>query len=229
MALWTLITWGLMTVILSPLFTSILGWQFLREGEMVIGNRALLEWLISPGGLLYLVLFGGLAIVGAVIHFAGLFQIVTNDLEGQPTHILGTTLQIIPRIPSLVRLCLYAAGAGVGLLIPLLLAYGTALYTLTGEFDLIHYLQPQPDSWKWAVSGAISITLLWLVGVAVLAGRSILALPAYLDGYRPIRKAFSQSWEITNRKAGRILRVLFISVTFWVVIRLLVDSILFIG
>jgi hypothetical protein len=112
MAGWTLLVWAAVATVLVPLSSGLLGWQLLRGSRAVVGNEALVGWLLTPLGLLYLLMAGGLTLTAAVVRYAGLFHIVTDDMEGRPTSVRRTALRLAPRLPALFRLCVVAVAAG---------------------------------------------------------------------------------------------------------------------
>ncbi len=225
---WTLLTWGGVVLVLVPLSSGFLARGFLRGDRRVVGNEELLAWALTPGGLLYLLLAGGLLLVAGTVRFAGIFQIVTAELEGARVDLRRTALGLIPRLPSLVRLCVGVVALGTLVALPILMVLGGVYLTLLSAHDINYYLTMQPSEWWWAVGlGALAV-LIWGCGVLYLAGRSLLALPLYLDheeqgGARTIRQALATSWDRTRGTGVRLLRLMLAAALGWGMVRLAVD------
>jgi glycerophosphoryl diester phosphodiesterase len=227
MAGWTLLVWAAVATVLVPLSSGLLGWQLLRGSRAVVGNEALVGWLLTPLGLLYLLMAGGLTLTAAVVRYAGLFHIVTDDMEGRPTSVRRTALRLAPRLPALFRLCVVAVAAGLVLAVPLGAGLGGVYALFLGAHDINYYLAVRPAEWRYALVAGGLWALVWLLGAAHVVGRIILALPAYLDGHRPLRTAAARSRELTRGRAARLLRFLAVALALWFVARFLVDAAFF--
>lgn len=224
MAGWSLLVWAVVAVALTPVSSGLLSWSWLRGGETVVANEALLAWALTPGGLTWLVLAGSLALVGTVLHFAGVFRIVTDDLEGRRPTLPATALGLVPRTPALVRFCAAAVAAGLVAALPLAAGLaGVHRIFLAGQ-DINYYLAERPAAWWWALGAAAAWTAAWAAGVAWLAGRSVLALPACLDGHRGLVAAVRRSWRGTRGEGVRVVRVVGLAVAAWLAARALVDA-----
>lgn len=224
MAGWTLLVWAIITVILAPLSSAILGLQVFRRGQLVIGNQELLSWVLSPVGISYILIGASLTLAGWAIRFAGLFQIVSDNLAGQPVSIQNVLFKVTKRIPLLIRLCLFIVAAGLLLLLPL--AGGLALIyeLLLDTYDINYYLSETPIEWYLALLASIACILAWLFYAVYVIARSLPALPVYLHGNKSIRESLYAAW---NRKAARSKRqfksILFV-IGFWVIVLLIADT-----
>ncbi len=83
MVIWTLFVCAIVAIILAPVSSAVLGLQFFRSGNLIVGNEDLLSWLLSPVGIGYILLAASLSLTAWVIRFAGLSQIVTDDIRGK--------------------------------------------------------------------------------------------------------------------------------------------------
>lgn len=220
MAGWTILVWAAVAVALGPLSTALLGWQFLRGPQVVVGNEALLAWLLTPRGALWALLAGSLALTGAVVRYAGLFHIVTDDLSGHRPTVMRTLLHLVPQLPALFRLSAVAVAAGA-LMAAVLLAGLAGVKTLfLAEFDINYYLAERPPQWRGAVVAATIWAALWALGALFVLGRTVLAIPAYLDGHQPLRVAFDRAAARGQGQKPRLFKLLAISVAIWVAARL---------
>lgn len=224
MAGWTLLVWAGVAVILVPLSSAVLGLGIFRGGRLVVGDKELLQWAMTPGGVAYLLLAGSLALTGAVVRYAGLYRIVADDMAGQQASVWRTTLSLAPDVPALFRLCLAAAGSAVVLLAPLLAGLAGTHSLILGEFDINYYLSVRPPQWWAALAAAVSWAGLWALGTGYLVGRLLLTLPAYLDGHRPLGTAVIRAWRGERGQVGRLLGLLVIPVAGWTLAHVLVDG-----
>lgn len=224
MAGWSLTVWIVVAVALAPLSSALLGWSWLWGREEVVANEALLTWVLTPQGLVWFGLAGSLALVGTVLHYAGVFRIVTDDLEGRPVSLPETALRLTPAVPALVRLCGAAVGAAILLAVPVGAGLVGIRHLFLGAHDINFYLAERPPAWWWATTSAALWTAAWGAFAAWLAGRSVLALPAHLDGHRPLAAALRRSWRNTRGEGVRVVRVVAVSVGAWFVVRALLDA-----
>ena len=74
MAVYALLVWIATLCLLSPLVSWVLNRLIARSGELVIGNSELLSWLLSPTGLITLLLSGALTLMGFLLYFAGMIR-----------------------------------------------------------------------------------------------------------------------------------------------------------
>ncbi len=224
MAGWTILVWLAAALVLAPLSTILLGWQILRGPRAVVGNEALLVWLLTPRGIIWTLLAGGLSLLGGVIRYAGLFYIVTDDLSGRAPTVRRTALHLVPQLAVLFKLSLVAVGAGVAVAAVLVGGLAVVRGAFLGEFDINYYLSARPPEWRHALVAASTWTAVWLVGALFVLGRVVLAIPAYLDGHRPLRLAFARARARGLGHKPRLFRLLALAVTAWLLVRLTVHS-----
>ena len=224
---WTVLVWVVLAAFLIPLSSGLVSWQLIRGPDEVVGNEALASWLLTPLGLLWALVAGGLAITAGVVRYAGFFRIVTDHMEGKEPSVRRTALVLAPRVPDLFRLCVAAVVAGAVVAVPLAAGLGGIYLALLAEHDINYYLSLQPPEWRWALILGGVWAAAWSLGAAWLAGRLILALPAWVDGHRPFRGAARRSWALTRGYAGRLLRLLGMAVAAWLLARFLVDGAFF--
>lgn len=225
MAAWTLVVWAALAVALAPVSSAILGWGGLRGRRSVVGNEEILAWVLSPPGLVWVLLAGSLALMTWVIRFAGLFRIITDDLEeGSPPGLRRIALDLAPHLPALLRLCLVTVVAGIAVAAPLFGGLAAIRALFLGAYDINYYLAERPEAWRWGMAAAGAWLFAWALPVAYLAARSLLAVPAYLDGHRPLRAALRRSWRRTGGSASRLLRLLAAAVLAWLALRALAGA-----
>lgn len=224
MAGWTLLIWAAVTVVLVPLSSLLLGWGAFRGGDAIVGNEDLVGWMLSPAGLSWILLSGSLALIAGVVRYAGLFVMLTDDLEGRPAGVLTTVRALAPDVDALLRMCgLAVAAAG---LLGLLLAAGLLAiwHVFLGAHDINYYLAVRPPGWSHALMAAGAWTTVWLIVASWLLGRSLLVLPAWIDGHRPLRRALRRSWKRSRGGHLPLLRLVLVPLALWLGVRTLVDG-----
>lgn len=227
MAWWTLITWLLIGVILVPLTSGVLGSLVFRGDRMIVADEEILAWLVTPTGLGYILLIAGLTVIGAVFRYAGIFHILTNDVKNESEPVRNTLLKLLPDLPALFKLCLITAGTAMIILIPVLGGLAGIYGIWLTEFDINYYWYVRPHEF-WVAVAAAGIWLLICTAILLwLVLRSLPALPAYLDGHRPVRRALAQSWSNTKGRAVRFLWLLLLCLIAWFLIRTLSHALLY--
>jgi glycerophosphoryl diester phosphodiesterase len=204
MAGWTFAVWALTAAVVSPLASYLVG-GLLIGSERVVGNDALIGFALSPRGLTYILLAGTVALTTAVVRYAGLFFVVLDDVDGDAPSLPAIARHVASMLPALFRLCLASVLAGFVLILPLAAGLGAIYLGMLGEHDINYYLDARPPEWQRALVLAGLGATVWAGGAAYIVARSLLALPAYLDGHRPVRAALRNAWARTRGRAGRIL------------------------
>lgn len=224
MAGWTLLVWTAVVAILGPLSSALLGWQALRGPRAVVGNEELLAWVMTPHGAIWVLLAGGLVVTGEIIRYAGLFHIVTDDLEGRRATLTVTALRLARQLPALFRLALVGMVAAAALVIPLMLGVAGIQAVFLGAHDINYYLSERPREWTYALMAAAVWLTAWAVAAGYVVGRGLLALPAYLDGHRPLRVALARARARGWGEKRRLLRLVATAVVAWLLARLLANA-----
>lgn len=219
MAGWTLITYLLAVLILVPLLSAVLGMVVFRGERVIVGNEDLVRWLLHPVGIGYLATLGGLAIMSGVIRYAGLFRILVDDIDQRRVSMKDTFFELLPDVPALLRLCITAVAAVAVLVAPLILLVAGIYALFLGEHDINYYLFESPPEWRQALWATGIVFIVWVIPTGYVALRSLPALPAFLDGHRPLRSAVAESWRRTRGEARRALWLLALSVAAWLIVR----------
>lgn len=246
MAGWTLLTWAGAVAVLGPLSSAFLTGRFLRGERAVVGNEEILAWALTPSGALYLLLAGSLALVAATVRFAGLSRIVIAHLEGRPAELRRMAVELFRRAPSLLRLCLAMVAAGGIAALPLAAGLGLVYRVFLAEYDINYYLAVEPPEWWWAVGMAGVWVAIWAGALLYVLGRSLLAIPLYLDrdpgatdDWDPppgstdepdvspratLVWALAISWGRTRGTGVRLLRLLAVGAGGWALVRVTADA-----
>jgi glycerophosphoryl diester phosphodiesterase len=206
MAAYALLVWVATLCVLSPLGSWAINQLVAQSGELVVGNSEILNWLLSPKGILTLLLWGALTLLGLLVQVTGLMRIafegkqINNWTVRQALHWLQADLY------PLFRFCLSAFLLFLLILLPLVVCLVAIYLLLLGAHDINYYLSVKPAEWKWALVLCALSFLLWGPAVCSLLLRWIYALPLWLEGMRPFRATLTASWDTTYRKFFLLLR-----------------------
>ncbi len=227
MAGWAAIVWAAEILVLAPLSSLVLARLLIRGDRVVVSNIELVSWLLSPWGAAYVLIGGALAIMAAVLRYAGIFRILADNRRGHPVSLKRTALHLALQAPALFRLCLGVTVLAIIALLPLAGGFGLIYAAFLGPHGLNYYREAAPPEWTRALWAVAVWGFVWGLPVLFAALRSLFALPAFLDGHRPLRAAIRESWRRTAGKGGRLLRVMGSAVFTWVGARALLDAALF--
>ena len=95
---------------------------------------------------------------------------------------------------------------------------------LLSAHDINYYLTVQPASWRWALVLCGFWSLLWACASGTFLLRWIYILPIWLDGYRPLRRVFRKSWEMTRGSFFTLFRVIGTCLLIWFLVQLVLEG-----
>lgn len=209
---------GLQTAILSPLLGWALGHLVKQREQSAISNHDIVGFLLSPAGMIFVVLTLGSAAVLQLGQQSGL-QILAHDTHRRgrvtPGAALRRVLQKLPRLASLAARLLLPLGAvflsGVGLLALL-------YFRLPGGHDINFYLATEPPEWRRTLVGAGVIVILTALAIAYLVMRWMLALPHLVATGQRAVLSLQESWRLTAGRAFRLAAPLLLWWGLWALI-----------
>jgi glycerophosphoryl diester phosphodiesterase len=211
-------------LLVTPLSAWILNRLAARSGEFIVGNHELVGWLLSPTGLLYLLLIASVALMGLVLHVVGLIWIAESVGKKGFLSTREILRRVLAAIPNLFRFCLAVFVVCVICLLPLAMGIGAVYLLMLSAHDINYYLTVQPASWQWALVLCGFLSLLWACAAGYLLLRWIYALPLWLDGFRPLRRVFRKSWETTRGSFFTLFRVIGACLLIWFLAHLVLEG-----
>lgn len=226
MAGWTILVYALFGALLLPMLTAFLNWGVFRGDRTIVGNDELYTWFFSPSGSIYLFVALLIVLIGLVIRFSGLFQIVTDYHTNETVSVKNTFIHIIPRLHVILKLCLITVAGFILLLLPLLAGFGVIYWSLLAEFDINYYILSTPPEWYTALRWAVFWGLSWGVVVIILIACSLPALPAYLCGNKTISESIKEVWDAPLSKTLKLIKTVAVAASVWFLIRLLFEALL---
>jgi glycerophosphoryl diester phosphodiesterase len=184
---------GLSLLVLTPLYTTLLGWLILASGDVALTDEDILYFVLSPTGLGIFWLAAALGVLFLVFEQAALFVTAWLAAAGHRIRLVPLGRHLLAHSWAIFRLGLRLM-LRVALLAAPFLALAAALYqTWLTEFDINYYLTARPPE-LWLVGGAIALTLALMAAVLLreLAGW-VAALPLLLLGQGGPREVLRRS------------------------------------
>jgi glycerophosphoryl diester phosphodiesterase len=224
MAGWTVLVYAVFTSAMAPVLVALLNWSVFRNERMVVGNTELYTWFFSPSGFIYLFIAILILLSGLVIRYAGLYQILTDHLQGNQISVRDTALHILPKIPVLIRLCAVTVTGALILLLPLLAGLGLIYFINLSQFDIHYYLISTPPEWYTALTWGAVWGVIWATGALVTIACLLPALPSYLDGKKSVRQAILDIWHAPMLLTLNLIKSVILAGLIWFILRISADA-----
>jgi len=217
--LWALLLYHAIFVLLSLfLLTPLLSWVASSSGRLSINNGEVLSFLLSPRGVLFILLVGSVKVVTLYVKHAGMMLIAWESIAGRPMSALRAFWEVMQRLPGLTLLGCYHVAAHVILLAPFAIL-GTLVYRFAFSSMRMYFLFLESAAARWI---ALAVALLLAAAIIVIHGAVYLhwvfSLPALLVGDRSAASGLTYTHDPVREMKRRIGVVVF---SFWMVIILL--------
>jgi len=183
-----------------------------RSGSAVVSNYDIAAFVLSPAGVLFVLLVLVSAITFHMAQFAGYSWIAGHAIERRPVDLWSTLGAVWSRLGLLLRVGLRMFGRVLLLALPFLAIVGFVwLATLRGH-DINYYLAEKPPEWHRAVLAAAIAGAGYAFVAAAQFARWIFTMPiAMFYGLRP-----ADVLEASERMLeGRLLRSIAPLVAWW--------------
>lgn len=213
----------------APVVALVLSTVLSRTGHVALTNRDVLDFLLSPLGVLYAAIFAVVALVILLFEQAGIMALISHHDPEQP---FSFTAALKPRrIAELAALFVPLLTAFLG---PFALLAWLTYYLLLSQQDINFYLAVRPPAF-WLAGGLGALLLLAAaITCMVLYVRWAFALPIVLFEDHSRRAALKASrervrgagWRLGLVLVGWQLAALLVGVVGAAVFRLLADRVL---
>ncbi|MGR4068442.1 glycerophosphodiester phosphodiesterase family protein [Billgrantia sp. C5P2] len=218
------------TLLASSLLLPAVAWTLTgllnRFDRPVVTNAALLDLLLSPGGILWLLAAIGLTFLILYLQQAGMILVAVKRRDNHYQLAFIALWQTLRRLPVLAGLVVLQVGAHLLMLIPVALLLGWLYDMIIGGLDPYYVLRMRPPALWHFLATAIPLVLAWALSAAWLYVRWILALPvATLENLSALA-ALKRSRELTRGHRAKVALVV-ISVLLVIVALPLLASTLF--
>ena len=172
-----------MTSVLGPLLLTLSYRMIELSGETVLGNTELASFLLSPIGVLALVLVIGVTLGLLLIEYAGLILLADAALRGTTLSIRQLLAGIVRASPRLFVLATFQASFATLVALPFLALAGVTYWLLLSGTDINFYLAEWPPRFWVAVIIGIVLALGLTISIVWFFLRWAFAVPAcVLDG-----------------------------------------------
>jgi len=172
-----------------------------RFERPILTRTELLDLLLSPGGVLWLLLAITLTFLVLYLQQAGMILVAVRRRDNHFRLAVVALWQTLHRLPSLVGLVVVQVGAHLLLVIPLALLLGWLYGVFLGGLDPYYVQQVRPLALWQYLAVAAPATLLWAFVAAGLYVRWILALPIVTLEQRAPLAALRRSHRLTHRRS----------------------------
>jgi glycerophosphoryl diester phosphodiesterase len=192
--------------VLGPVTACVTQWFLARSGDLAVSNTAIVAFLLSPVGLLWLVVAGTSALVLVYAASSGMLRIAWAHQAGIPLPAPAALAMTLKGMPALARLGVLHIRAHLIRLAPSAVLIGVIYLTLLSSYDIYYLVTQKPPVW-WL---ALSLAAVVVCGIAWVNGRLylrwILSLPAMLYEQTAPREALSRSAEIMKGQTWTVVR-----------------------
>jgi glycerophosphoryl diester phosphodiesterase len=188
-------------LVLTPLVTLVMGWLILASGHTALTDEDILFFVLSPAGMLVMLLAGALYTTVVVFQQAAMITAGHFVATGQAVSIPRLGRYLLVKFWPLFRLALHMVARTALIVAPFLGISALAYYFFLTEFDINYYLTARPPVFWWA-GGFILLCHLTLAGVLLrMFSGWVLALPMLLlNSENPARVlSFSRKASISRR------------------------------
>ncbi|SEK31409.1 glycerophosphodiester phosphodiesterase family protein [Halomonas daqiaonensis] len=196
------------TLLASSLLLPAVGWTLsgllAQFGRPVITNNELIELLMSPGGLLWLLAAVGLTFLVLYLQQSGMILVAVRPRDHHVRLAFEALWATLRRLPAISGLVVLQVGAQLLLMVPLALSLAWLHAFFLGGLDpyFVQNVRP-PALWAFLGSGLVPI-LIWILLAGSLYVRWHLALPALtLEGLSP-PAALARSVQLTRGRGHQI-------------------------
>ena len=203
------------TVILSPLVSWALGYLLRREGQPAISNQDIAGFLMSPAGVLFVLLT---VVTSAALQLGQLsgYQLLAQNAQRRvrvgPIAALRRVMRKLPRLAGLAAAILVRVAV---VLVPAAGLLALLYFRLPGGHDINYYLATEPPEWRRTRLLALLILVLAAVVVAYLFLRWMLALPHLVATGGGASACLRRSWQQTAGRGFRLATPLLLWWATW--------------
>ena len=196
----------------APLSGWLLNRAVARSGSPVISNFDLAAFLLTPPGVVFVLITVLAAVAFHTAQFAGHTWIAGHAITHRPLTLWSTVGSVWDRMGVLVDIGLRMFARMLLLAVPFVLIAGTAWFAMLRDHDVNYYLSMRPPEWRYWVmlTGALA------VGYGVLVLRRfatwIYTMPLVMFGRAGARDALLTSERMLR---GRLLRTIAPLVVWW--------------
>ncbi|MFC3285150.1 glycerophosphodiester phosphodiesterase family protein [Litchfieldella rifensis] len=194
----------LATAVLLPAMAWTLTNLLKQLGRPVITNSELLDILLTPFGILWLLAAIGLSFLILYLQQAGMILVAIRPRDNH-YHLAGEALwSTLRRLPGLAGLVVLQVGTHLLLILPLALTVGWLYSLFLGGLEPSYVQRIRPPALWLFLAVSLPVVVIWISLAATLYFRWILALPALMLENLSPRAALTRSHHLTRGRRRHI-------------------------
>ncbi len=187
-------------VVLAPFTAWLLNKLLVPGGPLAVSNEGIITFILSPPGVLFLLLSIAFFIGLAFLEQVGLMVISLAAIEGRVLSASSALWESLAHFLPIIRSGLLQAMVYAAASLPFLAAGALTYISFLGEHDINYYLSEQPWQWWTALVICGIIFASYLVVAAYLYIRCLFTVPVLIfEKARPVA-ALKKSWERTRSR-----------------------------
>ena len=188
------------TVVLAPITAWLLNKLLVPGGPLAVSNEGIITFILSPPGVLFLLLSIAFFIGLIFLEQVGLMVISLAAIEGRVLSASSALWESLAHFLPIIRSGLLQAMVYAAASLPFLAAGALTYISFLGEHDINYYLSEQPWQWWTALVICGIIFASYLVVAAYLYIRCLFTVPVLIfEKARPVA-ALKKSWERTRSR-----------------------------
>jgi glycerophosphoryl diester phosphodiesterase len=190
--------------LLGPAFAVILAAILSQAGHIAVSNQDILDFLLTPLGLLYAALFSTVAVAVLLFEQAGVMVLAARTGSPERPPVKAILRSGFRKSLRIVQLGATQAALTALALVPFVLSSALAYRVLLSEHDIYFYWKARPPVF-WLAAGIGGLLLLAALAVSTwLFVRWAFALPILLFEDQPARAAMRASRERVRGSGWRV-------------------------
>jgi glycerophosphoryl diester phosphodiesterase len=164
-----------------------------HTGRSAVTNTEIARFLLSPAGILYLVLIALALVLATLLEHVGVIAIAATQIQGGEVTVRRTFATLAAMSVRVVSVGARGVGMLAVLCAPFVVLGGIAYLVLLSRHDINYYLEGRPPSWYVALGIGVGLAAAMAFRVAVLYVSTIFVVPILLFGGHSVGAAIRES------------------------------------
>ena len=191
--------------IFAPLVTWVVRRIVLASGEPMISNFDIAAFVLSPAGVVFVLVVAALGIGLLLAEFAGQSWISGHAIARRPVTLASTIAFVLRRLPALIVLSTRMFLRLLLLALPFLAGAAFIWFVMLGGHDINYYLAEHPPEWRRAILLAVVLGAGFGLLAAWQLARWLYAVPILVFEDVTPAQALETSARMTRGRLTRIV------------------------
>ena len=210
--------------LVTPLVVAVAHYIIATTGDAVISNYDIAAFVLSPRGLLFVLVVAAFVIALLLAEFTGLTWLSGHAIARRPTRLSDTIACVVRHLPQLFALATRVFLRLALLLLPALAVLAAVWFGTLGGHDINYYLAENPPEFRRAKLIAALAVAAYVLAAAWQLARWLYAVPILLLDKCTAQQALARSAQMTQ---GRLTALLPPLVGWWLLITVAAAGITF--